>query len=195
VQIRAIAPGLPAGGAAPAAFAGDPDLETFCGLFFANATCAVGNGEVAHELELVGVGPLAAEVFSAYEVASGSDLARADADEALVPAALAAELSLHASATRSRCGASRRRAASAGRKWVAGRAARPRRGAAIRVVGLSPAGLGGARPRRPVRGGAALYADAPLLPLYRGRLAPGPRPSTTCASAWRASWSSGRRGR
>src|SRR5258706_577163 len=92
VQIRPLAPGLPPGGAAPAAFAGDRDLESFCGLFFASASCVVeGRGETPREVELAGVGPLAADVFSAYAVASGSDLARADADEALVPAALAAE--------------------------------------------------------------------------------------------------------
>jgi putative ABC transport system permease protein len=177
VQIRAIAPGLPAGGAAPAAFAGDKDLESFCGLFFANATCAAGNGEAApHELELVGVGPLAAEVFSAYEVASGSDLSRADADEALVPAALAAELSLRVGDALSlRRLAPARRVCEDG-KWVAVEAGAAT-GAArtFRVVGLlAGAGLGGARRVVvPFESGAALYSDAPLLPLYLGRLAPG----------------------
>lgn len=175
VQIRPLAPGLPPGGAAPAAFAGDRDLESFCGLFFANASCAVeGRGETPREVELAGVGPLAADVFSAYAIASGSDLARADADEALVPAALAAEFGVKVGdrVTLRRLAPARRVCEDG--KWIEVEGGAAGAARSFRVVGLlANGGLGAARRIVvPFESGAALYSDAPLLPLWLGRLAP-----------------------
>jgi putative ABC transport system permease protein len=177
VEIRPLAPGLPPGGAAPTAFAGDRDLESFCGLLFGAVSGARDGDAEKRELELAGVGPLAAGVFSAYEVAQGRDLAAADADEALLSAALAAELGwkIGDRVTLERLVATRRTCEEG--KWVTttldGKAgATPAGPRAFVIVGLlARGGLGaGRRVVVPFESGAALFSDTPLLPLWLGRL-------------------------
>jgi putative ABC transport system permease protein len=176
VEIRPLAPGLPPGGAAPTAFAGDRDLESFCGLFFGSVAATRAGDPAPRELALAGVGPLAVPVFSAYEVGQGRDLAGAEADEALLPAEFAAELGwkLGDQVTLARLPSSRRTCKEG--IWVDqpadGRGATPAAPRTFVIVGLlSAGGLGGARRIVvPFESGAALFRDTPLLPLWLGRL-------------------------
>jgi putative ABC transport system permease protein len=96
VEIRPLAAGLDAGGAAPAELANDPDLAAFCGMFQGHAERvdpgAGGGDQSRHgaDVATLALGPLAAESFGAYAVSEGRDLSGPAARELLVPEALQA---------------------------------------------------------------------------------------------------------
>ena len=190
VEIRPVEARLPEGGAAPVEIAQERDLAAFCGLFYNHAEIVAEAADApaasraragaGPDVTVVGIGPLAADVFGAYSVEEGRDLAGVRADELLVPEKVAADRGLkvgdHVTLQRAlavRHGCQDGKLVTV-REHDAGdaRPAQPRR---FEVVGiLAPHHLG-AQPVLvlPLESGAALFVDAHLQPIYWGRLKQG----------------------
>jgi putative ABC transport system permease protein len=181
VEIEPIAARLPEGGAAPVDLAREPDLAAFCGLFWGQAEAIGGDGAkpLAGDVTLVGIGPLAASLFSAYEVAEGGDFTGARARELLVPERIAVDAALkvgdEVTLRRSR---PVRRGCQDGELVTVdepGDASRPGEPQTFVVAGiLAPRDLG-AQPVLvlPFETGAELLRDTHLQPIYWGRLKEG----------------------
>src|SRR5688572_21567844 len=89
VELRPVESRLPDGGAAPVELATEPGIATFCGLFY-NSAEVVSESEKS-EATVVGIGPLAASVFGAYDVEEGRDFSGVRAAELLLPERVAGE--------------------------------------------------------------------------------------------------------
>lgn len=183
VEITPIAPGLPEDGAAPDELARDPDLAAFCGHYYQEVEllgveAGEGTGAGASST-VIGIGPLAAETFGAYEVSEGRDFSGAGATELLVPERVAAQRGLEVGdrLTLARSVPVRRGCQDGEEVTIRpqGERAQPGEPVEFEVVGLLAPHHLGAQPVLvlPFEAGARLFRDAHVLPRYWGRLRDG----------------------